>query len=216
LCGDDLLGVECLARQAVALESTTNSQAVLALCNRTVIDAAGRVLLKRRMPFKPGLVSGLELIRRSVQWGSNVVGEPAVGLFRREVLAKDVRFDPGNPYLIDLSFWADLIRHGDAYIEADFLAAFRVSGAAVSTKIGYRQAALFRCFVRKLRQDPFYRISRLDLLTGYVFSLPWCFLRNLFLHLHTQRRCRELTSETEGPPGRRPACGRLPKSQVIC
>lgn len=216
LCEDDLLGPECLARQVAALENAANSQAVLTLCNRTVIDAAGRVLLKRRMPFPPGLVPGGELIRRSIRWGTNLIGEPATGLFRRHILAKNVRFDPSNPYLIDLAFWADTLRHGDAYIEQGFLASFRVSGSAVSARLGYRQAALFRAFVRKLRQDPFYRISRLDLLAGCVFSLFWCFLRNLFLHLHTTRAERRRVNRgvVQEPSAR--GCGRMAKPQALC
>jgi glycosyltransferase involved in cell wall biosynthesis len=199
LCGDDLLSPSCLARQVTALESVANTRAVLAICNRTVIDAAGKVVFKRPFPFAPGLVSGVKLIRSCIRWGSNVIGEPAVGLFRRELLVKKITYDPSNPYLIDLRFWADLLRHGDAFVDTDSLAAFRISGTAVSARVGYGQSALFRSFVRNLRKDPFYRIGWVDMASGYWLSFQWCILRNLFLLLHARRRPHKTSGDICSP-----------------
>jgi glycosyltransferase involved in cell wall biosynthesis len=205
LCADDLLSPECLARQITALELDSNRRAVLAICNRVVIDAGGKVLLKRPMPFGPGLVGGATLIRRSVRWGSNLIGEPAVGLFRKEILSKNVRYDPSNRYLIDLRFWADLLRHGDVFVDTEYLAAFRVSESASTARLGFQQAALYRTFVRSLRRDPFYRISRLDVVLAYGLSVQWCILRNLFLRMHSIRARKNSSAKqvthiaTQGP-----------------
>src|SRR5205085_220151 len=108
-------------------------------------------------------------------------------------------YDASNPYLIDLQFWADLLRHGDAFIDADCLAAFRVSGGSVSARIGLHQAALYRRFVRRLRQDGFYGISRFDLALAYMFSFQWCLLRNIFVRSHSARAQRGATKQaTDG------------------
>jgi glycosyltransferase involved in cell wall biosynthesis len=182
---DDVLYPECLARQVAALEAPANSTAVLAICNRNVVNARNQVVLRRKFPFGPGLVSGRKLIRNSIRWGSNLIGEPVVGLFRSRELNHGAMCDPSNPYVIDLALWAQLLKHGDAFVDGDYLAGFRISRAKTSAQIGRRQAAYFRDFLRAMRRDSFYRASLLDVMPGYVLSAQWCLLRNLFIHCHS-------------------------------
>jgi glycosyltransferase involved in cell wall biosynthesis len=179
---DDLLYPECLARQVRALEHPANANAVLAICNRNVINARNEVVMRRKIPFGPGLVSGRKLIRNSIRWGSNLIGEPVVGLFRRRELNQTVMCDPSNPYLADLALWADLLKHGDAFVDPDYLAGFRISRKKTSARIGRRQAAYFRDFVRAMHRDSFYHISLFDMVPGYILSSQWCVLRNLFIY----------------------------------
>jgi len=178
---DDLLYPDCVSLQMQALENPSNSGAVLAVCNSDVIDANGEIVLRRRFRFRPGLASGEKLIRNSVRWGTNLIGEPVVGLFKRDVLSKSGMFDPANPYMIDLVFWAELLKHGAAFMDQSRLAAFRISARSVSTKVGLKQAAHFRSFIRKMRADPVYRASRLDDILGCFLSFQWCILRNLLI-----------------------------------
>ena len=183
LCGDDLLDPRCLEQQVAALESPSNRNAVLAVCNREVINSRGKVVLRRRLPFGSGLCSGQNLIGKCIRGGTNLIGEPAVGLFRRAVL-NNVSYSPSNPYLIDLAFWADVLRHGDAFIDQAFLAAFRISSGAVSTRVGWNQARAFRKFVKQLQTNGIYRVTDFDLILGYCLSFQWCILRNLFRKLN--------------------------------
>jgi glycosyltransferase involved in cell wall biosynthesis len=178
---DDVLYPECLGRQVEALECPANVSAVLAICNRNVINGRNEVVMRRRFPFGPGLVSGRRLIRNSIRWGSNLIGEPVVGLFRRREL-KSAMCDPSNPYVIDLALWAELLKQGDAFVDPEYLAGFRISREKTSARIGRRQAAYFRDFVRAMRRDSFYRVGLLDILPGYVLSAQWCLLRNLFIY----------------------------------
>jgi glycosyltransferase involved in cell wall biosynthesis len=179
---DDVLYPECLARQVEALEQSANASAVLAICNRNVINSRGEVVMRRKFPFGSGLVSGRKLIRNSIRWGSNLIGEPVVGLFRRRELKQGAMCDPLNPYVIDLALWADLLKHGDAFVAPEYLAGFRISRQKTSARIGRRQAAYFRDFVRAMHRDSFYRVSLLDMMPGYVLSAQWCLLRNLFIY----------------------------------
>ena len=130
-----------------------------------------------------GLNGGKELIRNCVRWGANLIGEPVVGLFKRDVLSKSGMFDPANPYMIDLAFWAELLKHGDAFMEQRRLAAFRISANSVSAKLGLKQAAYDRSFFRKMRADPFYRATLPDVVSGYFFAFPRCILRNFLIKL---------------------------------
>jgi glycosyltransferase involved in cell wall biosynthesis len=183
LCQDDILSPECLARQAEVLENHSNSRVVLTICNRLVIDERGETVLRRRFPFGPGVVRGEKLIRRSIRCGSNLIGEPVVGLFRRGVLARTKMCDTSNPYLSDLSLWSELLKHGDAFIDQDYLASFRLAEGAATASIGLRQAAYFRQFVRAVRSEAFYRVNLVDASLAYLLSFQWCVLRNIYSKL---------------------------------
>jgi glycosyltransferase involved in cell wall biosynthesis len=182
LCGDDVLYPECLARQVRVLESPANAAVALAVCGSNVIDANNKIILRRRFPLPAGGISGGRLIRKSIRWGSNLIGEPAVGLFRRQALSQEGISQSSNPYLIDLSLWADLLKHGGAFIDPECLAGFRISGQAASARIGSRQAACFRSFIRAIRRDQFYHANMLDSMLGSVLSFQWCLLRNMFIN----------------------------------
>jgi glycosyltransferase involved in cell wall biosynthesis len=186
LCEDDLLHPSCLARQVRVLESPGNEGVVLAICNREVINHRNEVVLKKRSPIAPGVVCGRELVRKSIRRGTNIIGEPAVGLFRGDALIKEEVCDPTNPFLSDLGLWAELLRHGDAFFDQEYLASFRISKQATSARIGLRQAAYFRAFGSKLRSDSFYRIGMRDLMLGYLLSFPLCLLRNAFVKIRTR------------------------------
>lgn len=197
LCADDVLYPECLSRQSKVLEDAQNRGVVLTVCNRDVIDANDRLLLTRKPAFRAGRASGASLIRSSIRRGTNLIGEPAVGLFRREVLGQIGVLDSANPYLIDLAFWAEVLKHGDAFVDTESLAAFRISRDGASAEIGGRQAAYFRKFLRAIRTDKFYRAGMLDVMRGYLFSFQWALLRNLFLTLNTNHH----GLKTSGSPG---------------
>jgi len=185
---DDLLSRDCLSRQVSILEDPANAGVVLAVCNRTIIDSEGKVVFRRKFPFGSGRINGVKLIQISVRRGGNLIGEPVVGLFRRECLAKTKMCDPTNPYYIDLALWAALLKQGDAFVDRDCLASFRISRDSATSRIGLRQAAYFRALVRSLRRDPFYRITSCEAMIGCALSLQWCLLRNLFIKLHTTGR----------------------------
>src|SRR5437870_5431912 len=110
-------------------------------------------------------------------------GDRRIRLFKRDVLSKSGMVHPANPYMIDLAFWADLLKHGDAFMEQRRLAAFRISANSVSAKLGLKQAAYDRSFFRKMRADPFYRATLPDVVSGYFFAFPRCILRNFLIKL---------------------------------
>ena len=194
LCDDDLLHPSCLEHQTAILDDASNSAAVLTLCRRNVINDRGELLLQPKRFFRSGLVSGPELIRKSIRRGSNLLGEPVVGLFRREALKDKEICDPGNPYLSDLNLWKELLRQGDAFLDPHCLASFRVSKNAATARLGLRQAMYFQAFARALRTDPFYRVGSWDLLWAHIFSLHWCVLRNLFINFHSNPTFRKFAS----------------------
>ena len=59
---DDLLYPQCLARQIAALQRPANATAVLAICNRNLINARNEVVMRRRWQ-RCAEISGLEIVR---------------------------------------------------------------------------------------------------------------------------------------------------------
>jgi glycosyltransferase involved in cell wall biosynthesis len=204
LCDDDILHPECLARQVAILDDHSHEGVVLTACNRNVINQQDRVVLAGRRSFGAGVISGPSLIRKCVRRGLNLIGEPAVALFRRTAIAKHEMCAPGNPYMSDLNLWAEILKHGYAYLDPQCLASFRISRVAATAKIGPRQAAYFREFALRLRGDSFYRVGLMDMMLGCVLSFHWSVLRNVFIHLHTspdvQRTCGCAGVRTRGTP----------------
>lgn len=192
LCADDVLHPECLSRQVAILNDPSCSSVVLAVCARNIIDTQDHVILRRAHRISAGVVPGKRLIRSCVRWGTNLIGEPVVGLFRKEYLPAFELSTLSNPYLIDLHLWAEVLKHGDAFVDSQVLASFRISGQSASTRLGFQQAAYFRRFMRAIRQDPHYKLTFPDILAGSLLSFQWCLVRNLVIKQRTSGKPQTL------------------------
>jgi glycosyltransferase involved in cell wall biosynthesis len=185
---DDLIYRECLERQVAVLEDPANQAAVLAVCNTDVINDSGKIVLRRRFRFQQGLASGKKLIRNCVRWGANLIGEPVVGLFKRDVLAQSGMYDSSNPYMLDIIFWAELLKYGQAFMDQTRLAAFRISGASVTASLGWKQAAYTRSFIKKMQSDAVYQSTAFDAACGRLFALPRCLARGFIINSWSAKR----------------------------
>ena len=80
---DDLLAPDCLARQVEVLEQDAENRIALVFGARAVVDADGKLLLRRAAFGKRARrVSGHDLIRACLRKGSNIIGEPGNVLLR--------------------------------------------------------------------------------------------------------------------------------------
>lgn len=139
VCGDDVLRPGILARQAALLESTG---AVLTACRRDLIDMNGDVLLagwglrglSARMP-------GTAAVRRAVRAGSNLFGEPASVMMRRDVLAEAGGWFDRFSYFIDQATYTRVLFRGDFVPDPEVGATFRMSDSQWSVALASRQAA---------------------------------------------------------------------------
>ena len=164
---DDLLFPQCLEKQVRVLEEDEQQRLALVFCARKIVDARGHVITIRGYPRgKSGIIHRKRLIRRCLQYGTNLVGEPGSVLFRRELAQKVGHFDGSISYIIDLDYWFRLLLKGDAYYLSEPLSAFRVSPGSWSVAIGIGQSADFRLFMDRVSQNPSYGARRLDIVVG--------------------------------------------------
>lgn len=166
VCGDDVLRPGVLARQAALLEATG---AVLTACRRDLIDMNGDVLLPawglrgldRRMP-------GVEAVRRAVRAGSNLFGEPASVMMRRDALARTGGWFDRFSYYIDQATYTRVLAEGDFVPDPEVGATFRLSDAQWSVALASRQAAEAREYHAWVRETLPGAVSAVDRRVGDV------------------------------------------------
>lgn len=168
---DDLIAPDCLARQVAVLDADRDERLALVFCARRIIDSRSRPLMTRAYPRRSsGVIPGREAVRNCIRSGANLLGEPGGLLFRTALARRVGAFDARLRLVTDLDYWVRLLSHGDAYYLRERLASFRVSRGAWSVAIGAAQAAEFLAFIEKVRAEPAFGLSALDLARGRLLA----------------------------------------------
>lgn len=176
LCGDDILYPQCIEEQVAILDNDSSQNISLVTCLSQVINHFDKVLISRKSVFRRGVNSPKKVVSLCLVIGTNIIGEPMVGMFRRSMIKKHA-YNGDNPYMIDLDFWFKLLKEGQLYFINHYLTAFRVSGESLSYSLGFRQARLTRFFMCKARSE--FNLSPMYNMTIYLNSMILSFLRNL-------------------------------------
>ncbi len=187
VCGDDVLRPGTLARQLDLLRSTG---AVLTACRRDVVDSDGRVLvaawglrgLTTRMP-------GAEAVRRAVRAGSNLFGEPASVMMRRDSLVSTGGWFDRFPYLIDQATYSRVLMDGEFVPDMEVGATFRMSATQWSVALVREQSVQARAFHQWLRAETPTVLSPTDVRIGNLRASAMARARRLSYRL-LERRMR--------------------------
>jgi glycosyltransferase involved in cell wall biosynthesis len=178
VCGDDVIHPDCLRVQVEAMDA--NPSVVLVAARRDLIDARGDILVSGRgLAGLTGRVSGRTAARHSVVSGSNIFGEPACVLIRRETLRDAGGWDGRYPYVIDLSTYVNVLLRGDFLGIDESLAAFRLSSSQWSVHLAREQSRQVIGFHHRIAADASGLLSRADLLRGDARARGMAFVRRL-------------------------------------
>jgi len=124
LCADDILDRTCIEKQVSVFENDGSSQSLaLVVCNSNIISPSGKQVMKRPVRLKAGVNNPKTALKKCLLWGTNVIGEPNVGLFRASITL-DLHYDCSNPYMLDSDFWFKLLKRGMLYVQNEQLARF--------------------------------------------------------------------------------------------
>ncbi len=152
VCGDDLLYPTGLAEQVSAFDQYP--EAVLVASMRDVVDETGvPVVRSRGLQHLRGVVDGITAIRRTVRAGTNVFGEPACVMFRRQVLLDSGGWDARSPYLIDQATCSRVLLHGPMVAVRQSLAGFRISAQQWSVTLSREQSEHARAFHKLIASE---------------------------------------------------------------
>jgi glycosyltransferase involved in cell wall biosynthesis len=185
VCGDDILYPTCIEKQMRILDNDTNLAIALVTSYSHVINSIDNVIFKRKSIFHSGENNSKKVMKKCIRMGSNFIGEPMVGMFRRASLHDDLKFDGSNPHMIDLDFWFKLFEKGNLYIINDYLSAFRVSSGSISASLNIKQFILFKDFIDLQRRKN--RISTFDQRIGIFNAFFVSLIRNfIFQYIITK------------------------------
>jgi glycosyltransferase involved in cell wall biosynthesis len=183
LCADDFIYPDCLERQLAVLEAE-DSGVVMVSCGRDIVDESGRKVHRRQYPGRGGRVPGHEVVREAVLKGTNIVGDVASVLFRREAVSGAGEFDGSLPYVIDLDFWVRVLKNGDLYVMNDYLSAYRVSGNSWSVAITGSQAADFSALIERINRVYGIKLTYFDRAIGKMMARCNSLLRRVFYYIY--------------------------------
>lgn len=186
LCGDDLLDPKCLELQLSEFTDPENTNIALVTCGANIIDQNGALLFRRKLFLRAGINSSKSVLRKTAILGTNIIGEPMVGLFRRSALST-CSYDGSNPYMIDLDFWAQILELGDLYCIDQPLTSFRISGDSLSASLNVRQYRLFCSFIAKLVKKG--TLCWIFLVVTSMSAFALAIARNI-VFLHVRRNAR--------------------------
>jgi glycosyltransferase involved in cell wall biosynthesis len=188
VCADDPLYAGCLTRQAAVLDE--NPDVVLVASRRDIVDARGDVVMRSRgLGGLRGRVAGPDAVRRLVQMGTNIFGEPSSVLMRASAVREAGPWSDALPYLIDEDMYVRVLQRGDFFAIPDSLATFRLSMTSWSLSLAHEQAVQNRAFHRKVDLAYPGVIRRRDLLLGDARVVANAWARR-FLYLVWRRRLR--------------------------
>ncbi|MDE6968878.1 MAG: glycosyltransferase [Eubacterium sp.] len=132
LCADDFLEPECLEGKVRILEKYQD--VVLVFGSSKVVNAEGKLILKRR-PFHKNVISdGQKMAKRSFRTG-NIYGEPSNVMFRRKAAEKAGEFSVTLCGSADWEFWIRLSLEGRTAYISRFFISFRISGSSATARL---------------------------------------------------------------------------------
>jgi glycosyltransferase involved in cell wall biosynthesis len=162
LCQDDLITPTALSDQCADLDA--HPSAGMAIAQRDIISASGSLVYANRgcAGLPAGLVSGTRSLETASRKGANIFGEPLAVLFRREAMVAALPWDDSQPFLLDMFFYAKILRNHDVVVRKQSVGAFRISTSSWSTRLASKQRSQFRAWqqhVEELIPQPWYRIA---------------------------------------------------------
>ncbi len=184
---DDILYSNCISEQLNVFENAENKDVVLVTSHKNVINQDGKLIMTRKFPGN-GKYKGIKALKKSLHRGTNVIGEPVAGLFRKEILEKSGYYNGENLYMIDMDLWGKILKHGDLYVVNKVLYAFRISTNSLSTNIGFAQVKLFNTFVDKLFADKDFQINVFDKYLAKTMALAMGVARNLIYLIYFRKK----------------------------
>ncbi len=159
LHSDDVLTPDCIEKEAAIFSSGKYPTVALVVCDRNIIDSNGKFIVRRRYPFRHGLIKSKSVISLNILLGTNFIGEPVTGLFKKSVFSEIGYFDDSDAHVADLDFWFRILLTGDLYVIPEALALFRISKKTTTFKLKNRHAELFKSFAKKIHNDKRYNVG---------------------------------------------------------
>ncbi|HWY12168.1 MAG TPA: glycosyltransferase family 2 protein [Bacteroidia bacterium] len=184
LCGDDLIYPRCLELQLKEFEKKENQDVVMVACRRKVIRSDGKESLGALYKLRPGKYNGKSAVKYCVSFGTNLIGEPMSVLFKASVFRENNIVLGSNNYLIDLDMYFKLLKYGKLIVQNDYLAAFRIYNASMTSSLGLKHSKYFNEFISQKNMKADFGVKWYHLFIGRILAFNINIARNIILYLN--------------------------------
>ena len=139
ICQDDLLYPSAIEHQVQDIQS--NSNAVMAVAVRDIVDAKGKIIFRGRglAGLSGDVVNGIDALQACYLQGTNVFGEPLAVLFATDSLQRALPWQDDNPLMLDLAMYSKVAPEGTLVLRHKPVGAFRISNSSWSTRLAKEQ-----------------------------------------------------------------------------
>lgn len=187
VCADDTLEPDCIAAQCAVLADSPDV-ALVAVRTDFIDDRGGLLRPARGVARIAGRHPAQRVVREIVRGGSNPIGSPVVGMFRRADFDRCGGFVGDLPFVMEMDLWVRLLRGGDFVGIPRVLASFRICGGTTTALMSPRsQLAQQIEFARRLVDDSRWHITLIDRIVGRVKCYDMQLRRSLLYLLSTLR-----------------------------
>jgi len=187
LSHDDVIYPTCLEHQVAVLEA--DPELLWVTVRRDILDGDSRILVRDRgLKGLSGKLEAPGIFRVLIRSGTNIFGEGAAVLMRRDAAISAGGFDGRRGYVIDLDLWIRLLLEGPAFALDDTLAVFRVSAGQWSVSLARQQARQARELFAELRARPEVSVGRFDAAVGWFRAGITAWMRRLAYLVIRRRR----------------------------
>jgi glycosyltransferase involved in cell wall biosynthesis len=180
LCADDLITPDCIEKQVRAFEENKGKNIVLVTAEKRIINENGKFLFVKKFPGK-GVIEGKKAVRKSVRYGTNIIGEPGLPLMKTEIIQQTsgVTDDKYFTYCNDFDLYCKILLHGNLFVIKEPLFSFRIVSTSTTSKTGWKQAKVVKDYFSLLYRQNLHGISKPTLLFGKFMVSVMTFVRNM-------------------------------------
>jgi len=163
LCADDRVADDSIARSVSIFQSNNDIDIITG--RRRIINSEGKVLLKNygksKLPEMQKL-SGLQVFKRIITSGTNILGEPSNVTFRTSAFLDSLPWSEEFSYCLDLSLYSNALQNHNVWIDSQVHSDFRVHCESFSHTLAFSQSKDYIKFIFNQLDTKKLEISKLD------------------------------------------------------
>lgn len=182
LCGDDLIDPTCIEEQVKTL--VKHAGLTLVTCQRRIVNSKGQALMTPIVAAYQNPTDIGQGLNQNWRSGTNLIGEPLCGLFRKSDFLKTKGYDGTLPYMIDLSLWIQLWQYGKIMRTPQVLGSFRIHSTSLTSQLKIKHFFEYLAFIKKSPQP----VSIGTFLIAATNAFLKTIARNLFINWISAKR----------------------------
>jgi glycosyltransferase involved in cell wall biosynthesis len=181
-CADDLITTDCIEKEVAVFLENTDKNLVMVTSEKRVINEKGEILFKKPFPGKAGFHIGIDIIKKTARYGTNIIGEPGAPLLLTAAVHKagGITIPKELNYLTENDLWCRMLQHGNLFVVKEPLFLYRIVETSDSVKSQrWKQAKVYNKWVREYVDKKLVELSFFDKMMAFLSAWLLCIARNV-------------------------------------